>query len=140
MFVLQKTKRADNRAILHVTGRDVEDMQINLEFDRERKIWDFVSFESSGENPAEKLIAALVALLTERITLSRTATEIVEELKTVDDSLTVTPNVFSRILKENIIELENLHKIKVSFNRTNRERTIDITMGDGDDSFLPTPA
>jgi len=142
MFVLEKPKRAENKAILHITGRDVEDMQINLEFDRERKVWQFVSFANGGENPAEKLTTALVALLTIRKTLSGTATEIIKELKTVDDSLTVTPNVLSRMLKEHSLDLENTHKIKVSFTRTKKTRTIELTLNvgnDGDGHFTPTP-
>jgi len=37
--VLEKQKRIENAAILHVTGRDIEDKQIKLEFDWYPPIW-----------------------------------------------------------------------------------------------------
>ena len=39
IYVLEKAKRIENAAVLHVTGRDIEDMQIKLEFDREPPVW-----------------------------------------------------------------------------------------------------
>jgi hypothetical protein len=135
MFVLEKPKRAENKGVLHITGRDVEDMQINLEFDRERKIWQFISFATGGENPAEKLTTALAEFLTERKTFTGTATELITALKTI----TVTPNVLSRMLKEHVLDLENTHKIKVSFTRNKKTRIINLVMNDGDGHFTPTP-
>ena len=35
IYVLEKAKRVENAALLHVTGRDIEDMQLKLEFDRD---------------------------------------------------------------------------------------------------------
>jgi hypothetical protein len=60
---LEKEKRAENKATLHNTGRDVEDMQINLEFDRDIKIWKFVTFASGEVKPPEKLINAVISYL-----------------------------------------------------------------------------
>jgi len=135
MFVLEKPRRAENKAVLHITGRDVEDMQINLKFDREKKLWQFISFATGGDNPAEKTIETLVILLTEKKSFSCTATELLSSLKTLNEEITVTPNVLSRMLKENALTLENKHKITVSFKRTNNARTLYLSKNDGDDSY-----
>jgi len=139
MFVLEKAKRAENSEILHITGRDVEDMQINIEFDRERKIWQFVSFVQGGENPAVKPIEAVVKLLSERKTFSGTATELLSSLKEIDKSLIVTPNVLSRMIKDNSSTLENTHKISVSFERSGTKRTVKLIKNDDDGHFNPHP-
>jgi len=44
LYVLEKDSRTDNKAKLHVTGRDIEDMQLLLEFDRATSTWRFISF------------------------------------------------------------------------------------------------
>jgi hypothetical protein len=139
VFVFEKPKRAENKAIFHITGRDVEDMRLNLEFDREKKIWRFISFATGGENPAEKLIDTIVRLIAEHSSFSGTATELLTALKTIDSSITVTPNILSRMLKENAITLEKSHKISVSFNRTNNTRIINLTVCDDDDDLPPSP-
>ena len=35
-FILQRTKRIDNKGILDIVGRDQQDQKIYLEFDREK--------------------------------------------------------------------------------------------------------
>jgi hypothetical protein len=129
MFVLEKAKRADSRAVLHVTGRDVEDMQINLNFDRDKKVWEFVSFadpsSNCNENTAVAVIEAVVALLTHRREFTGTATELAAIL---ENSVTVKANVLSRILKERAPTLENQHGIKVEFKRANGVRNICLTI------------
>jgi hypothetical protein len=139
MFVLEKPKRAENKGILHITGRDVEDMQIILEFDRERKVWQFVTFATGGENIANAVITAIVSLLADSKSFTGTATELLSSLKTIDKTIIVTPNSLSRILKENSLTLENTHKIKVSFDRKKNVRIINIVKGDGDDDFSHPP-
>jgi RecA-family ATPase len=46
IYVLEKAKRIENGAILHVTGRDMEDMQIKLEFDRDPPVWKLAFIEA----------------------------------------------------------------------------------------------
>ena len=46
-FILQKTKRIDNKGILDIVGRDQQDQKIYLEFDREKCLWKFIKMETS---------------------------------------------------------------------------------------------
>ncbi len=139
MFVLEKEKRAENKATLHITGRDVEDMQINLEFDRDKKIWKFVSFASGGDNPAEKLITTVATFLTGTGSFSGTASELLEKLKAVENSISLTPNALSRLLKEGALTLEKRHGIQQKFRRSNGIRLITLSISAGDDGFSDTP-
>lgn len=38
-FIMQKKKRTDNEAVLDIVGRDQQDQELTLEFDREHCIW-----------------------------------------------------------------------------------------------------
>lgn len=44
IYVLEKAKRVENKARLHITGRDVEDNIIELEFDRSISTWHFIKY------------------------------------------------------------------------------------------------
>ena len=48
-FVLLKSKRSSGNATLHCTGRDIEDREIELHFDKETCTWEYIS--DSVENP-----------------------------------------------------------------------------------------
>ena len=49
MFVLDKSKRCSTNATLYCSGRDIEDREIELNFDKDNCIWNFVS--DSSDNP-----------------------------------------------------------------------------------------
>ncbi len=49
MFVLDKSKRCSANATLYCSGRDIEDREIELTFDKESCTWNFVS--DSSDNP-----------------------------------------------------------------------------------------
>lgn len=49
MFVLDKSKRCSTNATLYCSGRDIEDREIELCFDKDNCVWNFVS--DSSDNP-----------------------------------------------------------------------------------------
>jgi len=130
MFVLEEAKRTENTAVLHITGRDVQDMQINLEFNRDDMVWRFVSFASGGDNPAGNLAAAVVTFISERKSFTGTATELLDGLKSVDDSINLMPNALSRQLKELDLTLSSRHRIQQKFGKSNGERYIALSIRD----------
>lgn len=144
MYVLEKERRLDNQAILHVTGRDVEDMQLLLEFDRERTVWNFLSFVSGGSNPADNLLETIGRLISEKGEFIGTASELIKELKSYTSALVYSPNALSRIIRENRLTLEKKHRVRADFNRTKTSRmiwlkAIKMAESDGDTCFIPTP-
>ena len=125
LYVLEKDSRTDNKAKLHVTGRDIEDMQLFLEFDREASTWRFISFLRETAQGDEKLIAALQALGT----FTGTATELIAALQGFDSSLDLKPNSLTRTLKEQALTLEKRHGLTVQFSRTNSAGLISFSCG-----------
>lgn len=61
VFVLDKKERAQNAALLIVTGRDVEYRELELRFSKERCVWDLVS--DSMETPEQLLPLEMLSLL-----------------------------------------------------------------------------
>jgi len=125
LYVLEKDNRTDNKAKLHVTGRDIEDMQLLLEFDRTTSTWRFISFLREVEQGDEKLIAALKALGT----FTGTATELVAALQGIDNGLDLKPSGLTRTLKEQALTLEKRHGLTVQFSRTSSTRLISFSCG-----------
>ena len=76
IFVLEKQKRIENAAILHITGRDIEDMQIKLEFDREPPIWRFTGYGDKAGRSDDAIIKALCAFMSARSEFTGTASEL----------------------------------------------------------------
>ena len=62
VYVLEKDKRTDNTAKLHVTGRDIMDMQLLLELDRNTAIWRFVSDLTNAGSPHNNNIDVIINL------------------------------------------------------------------------------
>lgn len=61
VYVLDKKERAQNTALLIVTGRDVEYRELELRFSKERYIWELIC--DSAENPEVLLPPELISLL-----------------------------------------------------------------------------
>ena len=59
-LVLQKSSRMETTATLDVTGREIADTRLNLRFDKQRKVWDFVSYggDTQEKEPNPILTAA----------------------------------------------------------------------------------
>ncbi|MCL2427371.1 MAG: helicase RepA family protein [Oscillospiraceae bacterium] len=133
MYVLEKERRAENKAVLHVTGRDVEDKQLLLEFDRERTVWNFISY-LSDEQAEDKLVPAVVSFISKQKSYSGTSSALLEELKNIGAEMQYSPNVLTRKLKEQALILEKRHNIKLEFTRKKDARLISLVLvGDGDD-------
>ena len=79
MFVLDKSKRCTNNATLFCSGRDIEDREIELTFDKESCTWNFVS--DSSDNPEMLLpveMQKLIELMKRKSTFSGSNTEFLE--------------------------------------------------------------
>ena len=61
MFVLDKSKRNSSNATLHCSGRDIEDREIELSFDKENCVWNFIA--DSSDNPEMLLPVELQQLI-----------------------------------------------------------------------------
>jgi len=135
LYVLEKDSRTDSKARLHVTGRDIEDMQIFLEFDRAASVWRFVSFLNSAEKGEDKLTAALTQFLSAHGAFTGTATELLNKLKDCGVS-DLAPNALTRTLKEQALTMEKRHGVIADFSRSKKSRLIHLSLaGDGDSKY-----
>lgn len=135
MYVLEKDKRTENKATLHVTGRDIEDMQLLLEFDRDATVWRFVSY-LSGEKNEDSLCKTIAALLSSRSTFAGTATELIARLKEIDPNLSYSPNSLTRAMKEQALTLAKRYHVTMKFTRTNSARRIFLSLNDDDNGNI----
>ena len=141
VYVLEKQKRIENAAILHVTGRDIEDMQIKLEFDREPPIWRFTGYGSKTAGKDEPIITALCAFMADREEYIGIATELhaaLSDSKAISEESGITANNIRRKIEEHLLTLEKSHKIKASFKPTNKARLITLSKVTGDSVFTGT--
>ena len=65
IYILSKEKRIDNKAILTITGRDVPDKAINIEFDRECNIWRFIGHVNKETDNTKQLLNSIEQLIKE---------------------------------------------------------------------------
>jgi hypothetical protein len=140
LYVPEKLCRDKTIAVLHVTGRDVEDMRILMELDRDTGVWQFISF-TSPTNDNEALFTALVEFLREHGEFIGTATELLDRLVERDSTITIAPNTLTRILKEQSANLRDWHGMEITFSRNKSSRLVAISLipstGDDDDTISP---
>jgi uncharacterized membrane protein len=127
-FILEKAHRLENIAKLHITGRDIEDMQLTLEFDRECNIWKLLSGINAERHQHHKIVAALIARLCEKNTFSGTATQLSFLLSEIDPDVNMKPNQLMRILNDSLSLLEQKHGITITQKKSGGERSLTVSI------------
>ena len=111
-LVLQKSSRMETTATLDVTGREVADTQLNLRFDKQRKVWDFVSFGGDMQEKEPNPVLTAVQAFTQAHAVWRGyAAELLEEIKAKSD-IDAEPNTLTRLLNASIGELEREYGVR----------------------------
>jgi len=125
-LVLLKNDRMDNRAKLFITGRDVEDLAMELYFDRDSTTWEFLGY-SSGCGKMEKrdrLIDAVCALVDADGPFVGTASELFARLLDRTELQIKSPNALTRLLNPQTVYLAREYGICYSCERTAKERIL----------------
>ena len=134
-MVLQKPSRLSKTATLDVTGREIADLQLKLEFD-DSKHWQFIEYgkEEPDEGPS-KFLSAVQKLVSESHEWRGTASELLDCLKGSLDS-DVKPNVLSRRLKASSSRLSQEYGISYRSERSQEARIIYLSQlrHDGNDA------
>jgi hypothetical protein len=131
-FVLQKDKRTENTATLICTGRDIEQRELLLEFNKETFLWELLKPIVSAEQKVDEIIFLLSDFIKSASVFTGTATELAEQLK-LFGGVDYRPAV----LKKKIIrhmEYLNKNNIRYSENRTFERREFTLRY-DGNDSM-----
>jgi RecA-family ATPase len=118
IWVLDKEKRAENKAVLSILNRDTKGYAFKLELDEHNCKWQFLGeCEDAEKDDIERLALAINALFTQ-IDIDRAtewkgnATALCTALSKIDDRLTITERTIKN--KLNIKDLQDLLKNKYS--------------------------
>ncbi len=144
-FVLTKSKRSDQRAVLVCSGRDIEYRELELEFDRSTHIWSLVS--DSVEHPEDLLedaVSFVCGFIRQLGYFSGTPSELAEALKE-HCRQNFDPSSLSKKLLQNQYELKQL-KIEHRSWRSSGRRLVELRFtgdssdgSDGTDGIPLTP-
>lgn len=121
-MVLIESKRGSRTAKLHCVGRDIENAEINLQFDSDLKKWIVTDEPSDCKSKDNIFLAALYVYLKKHIDFCGTASELVNVLKSVSDE-TFYPNRVTRDLVQNGYTLRK-YGIDFQYKRTRNGRLI----------------
>ena len=121
-MVLIETKRGSRNAKLYCVGRDIENAEINLQFDSNLKKWIVTDEPLNCKNKDNIFLAALYVYLKKHIDFCGTASELVNVLKSVSDE-TFYPNRVTRDLVQNGYTLKKFG-IDFQYKRTRNGRLI----------------
>ena len=121
-LVLIESKRGSRTAKLHCVGRDIENAEINLQFDSNLKKWIVTDEPLNCKNKDNIFLAALYVYLKKHIDFCGTASELVNVLKSVSDE-TFYPNRVTRDLVQNGYTLKKFG-IDFQYKRTRNGRLI----------------
>ncbi len=120
-FVMSKSKRLGNDAIVEVTGRDQPDKKYVVSRNEETLYWELKEEQSTiDEDQPEPIIEAIGKLITEENPAwEGTATDLIEKLK-----LDVKPNTLTLKLNVNAANLYNQYFVRYASTRNHSGRKI----------------
>ena len=121
-MVLIETKRGSRNAKLYCVGRDIENAEINLQFDSDLKKWVVTDEPSAPKSKDNIFLAALYVYIKKKVDFSGTASELIEKLKSVSDE-TFYSNRVTRDLVRNGYTLRK-YGIDFQYKRTRNGRLI----------------
>lgn len=125
IYILEKGNRQESKARLHITGRDMPDMQLQLDFDRETSVWSFEGFLSGETESLDEKLLVTIEKLIEQEGFTGTATELVAAMQEVDGSISIKPNQLTRLLRSKGLVLQK-RGIVFSTKRTNTSRMLTL--------------
>ena len=134
LYVLRKDSRKSRTAKLIATGRDIEDTEYTLEFDKQTHIWNFISDDSNEpfSLSADSALTEVIDFIKIEELFIGTASELAEKTQTK-----TRPNILSKKLMQNRIALDEIG-ITIANSRTGEKRELTLIYeppaDDGNDS------
>lgn len=135
-LVLLKPDRQDHHAILYATGRDTQDMAMDLLFDEDTTTWKFIGFaESERTQRRENLLGVIDSMLYDEEEFHGTASELLECLAKYGETKVKSANALTRLLNPNKAILWTEFGILYECERTGKERKLHLmrVRDDGND-------
>ncbi len=147
-FVLQKDSRMQDRATMMITGRDVQNITLRLEFNSNACKWELLSHsDNEVATSDDPLFVALDKFITaDNPKWNGTATSLLDELKSHYPSIDVKANALSRKLNANSDILFSKYNIAYRNKRVATEKhifleyiAVDMYDNNGISGMPPTP-
>lgn len=125
-FIMQKKKRTDNTAVMDIVGRDQPDLEITLEFDRERCIWNLKKMETElWKSPPDPILEAVSQMVTDEAPQwSGSPSELLEKIPAVN----MPANVLTRKLNISAERLFNEYGIRYENKRSHHGRLVSLLL------------
>lgn len=123
-YIMQKSKRTDNSAVIDVSLRDQQDQKLYLTRNLNTLCWELTQIENElWKAPSEPLLDAIVEMLQGQKDKSwvGSATELVQILKS-----DIAINAISKKLNANANRLLNEYNVRYCYKRTMHERIITL--------------
>ena len=121
-MVLLESKRGSRKAVLHCIGRDIENREIELQFDSDIHRWIALNEPAETKEKDNPFLSAVFVYMQRNHFFIGTASELIEALKSICDEV-FYPNRVTRELILNGYELEK-QGYKFEDQRTHRGRKI----------------
>ncbi|MCC8105260.1 MAG: helicase RepA family protein [Clostridiales bacterium] len=130
-IILQKKKRVENTAKMMIVGRDQEDQELTLEFDREHCFWKLTRTEKElFKRKTDPLLLAVAEFMRERREWTGSATELLELMPDTQ----LKPQALTRKLNVSVSVLYNEFGISYTQNSRSRDkRTFTLKKVDEED-------
>lgn len=132
-FIMQKKKRTDSTAIMDIVGRDQQDQELTLEFDRERCVWNKTKAETETILfPSEPLLEKISEFINGNDgKWTGSASELLEKLP----DISIKANVLVRKLN---VKASSLYKdygiLYEPMQRTQDKKTFSLTLINSDET------
>lgn len=133
MYIIKKESRRSRTASFIATGRDIEDKEFTLDFDKGSHVWNFVSDDSAEpfSFSVDDSLAEIIDFIKSKGLFVGTASELTEKMRT-----NTRPNILSKKLVQNQMLLSDMG-ITVSNSRTGKRRELtikyELPFGDSND-------
>lgn len=123
-LIINKDKRADSKAKMAVSGRDIPYQELTIEFDKQKCLWKFVDETDTFEEPKDELLEQISILVSiDKPEWIGTATDLINEL-----NLDLKANVLSRKLNPLSAKLYKDYSILYENSHTKNNRFIRLTL------------
>ncbi len=123
-FILTKEKRHGDDGVLNVVSRDIQDMRLNMKFNRQNLNWELESIERElWDEPKDPFLDKIMEdVLGDRTYWEGTATEMMRVLG--EDSM--MPSSFTRRLNPNVDKIKHDYNVELMMRRTSEARLITL--------------
>jgi hypothetical protein len=133
-YVLVRENRMSAKAKLSMTGRDIQDMEIKLEFDKVNCLWKLIEHDAYDEFANdESIIRAICNYIKKYGKFHDTSTRLIKELVNIGFVEEITAATLSKKLRNHMDTLSDNFNIQIEFIRKSDKRILSICDGNDDD-------